>query len=293
MQYLGKSLRFLINLNMFYIQIKKTREMKKLKLFVLSFTLLMIPFLSSCIDNGSDDSSSKTYFSFARVVNYLGSPWLIADSGETLVPTSASLSTLASNGLQIESIDKAYIAYTLVDPNEVTAQASKDASDRRYNVVLTYVAPLDRKVASVTKGSANDSISTDPIVQLDLMTQTSQIYINKGYLMIAPSYYFKSKTHYFTMFNYTDQSFQAVSDPSKPDVLNLYLSHNDNSETNLSGYLSSNVGSTYPFLYFMSFNINSILNSLPTTKNKITINVDIVQEGSTTFNKVYSTEYDI
>ncbi len=267
--------------------------MKKLKLFVLSFTLLMIPFLSSCIDSGSDDSSSKTYYGFARVVNYMGSYWLKVDSGETLIPTSASLSTLASNGLKIESIDKAYIAYTLVDPNELTSQASKDASDRTYNVVLAYVASVDRNVASVTKGSANDSISTDPILQLDLMTQTSQLYINKGYLMIAPSYYFYSKTHYFTMFNYTDQSFQAVSDPTKPDVLNLYLSHNDNSDTKLTGYLSSNVGGTYPFLYFMSFNINSILNSLPTTKSKITINVNIVKDEGTTFNKVYSTEYDI
>ena len=266
--------------------------MKKLKLFVLSFTLLMIPFLSSCIDSGSDDTSSKPYYVFAIVEKSMGT-YLIADSGETLIPTSASLSSLASKGLNINAIDKAYIAYTLVDPSQVTAQASKDPSDRTYNIELTYIASIDRKVAFVTKGSANDSISTDPILQLDLMTQTSQLYINKGYLMIAPSYYFYSKTHYFTMFNYTDKSFQAVSDPTKPDVLNLYLSHNDNSDNKLNGYLSTNVAGTYPFMYFMSFNINSILNSLPTTKSKITINVNVVQDGGTTFNKVYSTEYEL
>jgi hypothetical protein len=267
--------------------------MKKIQFVVLCLTLVMAPFLSSCLNSTSNDTTQTSY-GFARVVSYMGSYWLINDSGEKLVPTSASLASIVSNGLDLSKIDRAYIGYQLLDESQVTSQASLPASSRAYDVALEYVANIDHPVATVVKGTANDTIKSDPIYSLSPWTTDVNILLSNGYLTFAPNYYLYNRKHYFTLFNYSDESFKAAGDAAAPDTLNLHLSHNINSDAITSGYLSSAWASQYPSVFFMSFNINNILAGLSTTKSNIIINVNIKenQGTSTVSNKVYSTKYE-
>lgn len=267
--------------------------MKKIKFILLCLTLLMVPFLSSCLNSTSDDTTQSSY-GFARVVNYLGSYWLVVDSGEKLIPTAASLATITSNGTDLSKIDRAYIAYTLVDKNEITKQASLPAASRQYSVVLNYIANITHGVASVVKGTASDTIKSDPIVNLALMTTDNELLLTNGYLTIANSYYFtKPLLHYFTLFHYENEGLKPAKEVADPDTLNLYLSHNKNSDG--ANYLStsSSIVSGYPFLYLMSFNINGILNDVYTEKSAFIIKLNTTEnKGGTTISKgAYTIKY--
>lgn len=269
--------------------------MKKIKFIVLCLTLLMVPFLSSCLNGTSDDTTQSSY-GFARVVNYLGSYWLVVDSGEKLIPTAASLATITNNGADLSKIDRAYIGYTLVDKNEITKQASLPASSRQYSVVLTYIANITHGVTSVVKGTANDTIKSDPIVNLALMTKDNELLLTNGYLTIANSYYFtKPSLHYFTLFHYENEGLKPAKEVANPDTLNLYLSHNKKDDVITNGYLStsSSIVSSYPFLYLMSFNINGILNNVYTEKSAFIIKLNTTENdgGSTVFKDAYTIKY--
>lgn len=267
--------------------------MKKIKFVVLYLTLLMVPFLSSCINSTSDDTTQSSY-GFARVEGYLGSYWLVVDSGEKLIPTVASLATITNNGADLSKIDRAYIGYKLLDESQVNSQASLPASSRKYDVSLEYIANIDHPVTTVVKGTVNDTIKSDPIYSLAPWATDVNILVSNGYLTLAPNYYLYNRKHYFTLFNYSDESFKAAEAAAEPDTLNLHLSHNINSDVIASGNLSSVWARQYPSVFFMSFNINNILAGLSTTKSNIIINVNIKenQGNSTVSNKVYSTKYE-
>lgn len=264
--------------------------MKKIKFIVLCLTLLMVPFLSSCLNNTSDDNTTQSSYGYAKVVSYMGSYWLVVDSGEKLIPTSASLAAMTSNGADLSKIDRAYIGYTLVDKNEITKQASLPASSRQYSVILNYIANITHGVTSVEKGTVNDTIKSDPIVNLALMTTNSELLLTNGYLTIANSYYFtKPSLHYFTLFHYENEGLKPAKDVANPDTLNLYLSHNKNLDG--ANYLStsSSVVNSYPFLCLMAFNINGILNDVHTEKSAFIIKLNTTENagGSTVFDLMH------
>jgi hypothetical protein len=253
----------------------------------------MVPFLSSCLNSTSDDTTQSS-FGFARVVSYLGSYWLVADSGEKLIPTAASLATITSNGTDLSKIDRAYIGYTLVDKNEITKQASLPVASRQYNIVLNYIANISHGVVSVVKGTANDTIKSDPIVNLALMTSDNELLLTNGYLTIANSYYFsKPSLHYFTLVNYENEGLTPAKNVADPDTLNLYLSHNKNSDGTNYLSTSSSIVSSYPFLYLMSFNINGILNEVYTEKSAFIIKLNTTENsgGSVVYKDAYTIKY--
>lgn len=268
--------------------------MKKIKFIVLCFVVALMPFLSSCIKN-DDNNNSVNNSGFARVVQgYLGGYTLLADNGEKLIPSEESIAVLNANGVTLDGIDRAFIQYKFTNPDELNSQSSLDPDKQIYHISLNYIVSIDHPVAEVTKGAENDSIKSDPIVQLSGFTQTDYALVSNGYLTIAPVYNINKARHYFTLFHYENQEIGRSENSADPDTLNLYLSHNKNGDTGI-GTPSNVVGSSYPSLYFMSFNIKNVLNNINTNKSKLIININTTENGGADdiYKKTYSVKYDL
>jgi hypothetical protein len=269
--------------------------MKRLKF--LSFILLstLVLSLTSCL--GNDSSSSGTYAGVFKVYNLNGQTYF-ASGTYKIIPSTTSLATMESTyGFNITS-GLAYIVYSYDSSNQTSSSSTSSSTTTTLNVDLTYAESLNvsnRFTISTTRGSANDSIATQPIIQLNQVDASSSACLSvfdSHFLLMLPDYMLSNAYHYFTLVYYPNETKTGDTE------MTLYLRHRSNDQG--TTYTSINmVGGYFNRLYYKVYDIENFLDefraqagALPTkitVSTAISSSLDVNDATEQKYSTTYST----
>lgn len=240
-------------------------HMKKINLFVFTFLVSIVLFMTSCVSSGN--SSSDTYYSTVAQMHYDtgGAYYYFTAEGYTLIPSETSLSNVRTKYSFSAKSDMTYIVYTFDKTANPNYQTTKTLS-----VELQGAVALIGTTVLTTRGANNDSTivktTTMPIlnpVSLNSVTSYPFLIANNTYLLLGANYYVTDPYNtypYFTVVYYPSET------KSGDTTLNLYLAFSS-TDKGLT-YQTSNIGSAFPGLFIKSFNIADVLSNFKNTTGK-------------------------
>ncbi|MCD8260670.1 MAG: hypothetical protein LUD15_03575 [Bacteroides sp.] len=197
----------------------------------------------------------------------MGLPCFKADGGPTYYVTNQDVSQLNGTRWWIS------VEYNGEQHEE---QEGISPESQKYYVTLLGGACIDGEVNILTKGSQNDTLKTNPVVDIISVEGAA------GYLNLGINYYIYERLHSLVLFNYLDgDDFKSSGVGSVPDTLNVYLSHDalDDKVDNYNAMLTKN---TEAIFYYRSFDLRGIMDNLPARKDSIVLNVIATQSSSAT-----------
>lgn len=260
--------------------------MKQVKFLMVALTILMGTMVTSCMES---EPGTPTAAGPVEVISSMGSVYFKDATGLTIFPSAASLAAVETKQqFKPSSTNMAYVVYTynMDDPQNANAVATK-----KLVVELSYAVSLDATVEDeVQKGGSNDSISTAPIISIDNVMEASGtnkdfFVMNGKYLFCGIRYFFYEKNHNFTLVRY-----DADVESTKGEI-KFYLKHSGSVEKDGVSTTSLNaLNSGYPFAYFHSFNIATILRNYKMNTGDTSVKIVVEADVRTTDNKLDSAE---
>lgn len=241
--------------------------MKTLKIWSVLLMSTLLFGLTSCL-NGSDDSSSNYQQGVVRVESSLGTTYFVAKNGTKLIPSSTSMSNVASTYKFNAQSGLAYIVYS------TSTSSSSSTTSGTISVELSYAASIQGTSQVVnTPGDSNDSIATRPILELAALSTSSDdrvlLYDNSTILM-GVNYSFSKTAHSFTLVFYPNDV------KSEETTLKVYLRHR--STDTGSNYTSYYYAGQAPSLFYHSFDISNMVSLFKAKSGKTPTDIEVVTD---------------
>lgn len=233
--------------------------MKKKNLLKMMMTLAFATTMTACsIGDDETSNNNSAYLDNVAVVTENGTTYFIGSEGEKFIPSPAFVNS--------NNIECGFIQFRLLK------DMSSTTSGKQYSIQLIY-GPTDtkKKMLRAATVSKLDSTKNDSIIGINTMQ-----YINNRYLTLGINYLISQKYHYFTLCYAEDKGYTSSGNTATPDTVKFILRHNDNKD--VATTTTSSQYYTYqgrPDLYFMSYDIASIMNEVRTKNGGKKIYIDI------------------
>lgn len=239
------------------------------KNLLLSFLLLLagVFTFSSCLNDDDNDSSSQLYVDNVSISSSAlsSSFYFIGSNGEIY-----NVGTNSTGSTNYQLMKTAYIQFTILSTDSSTN------GKKIYNIDLKYAGSTLATVNRAESLATADSTKNDSIVEFKPFSV-----LNGKYLLLGINYYLYSRIHYMTLCYPNDNGFIKVSNASVPDTLRFYLHHNNNKDV-ASTTTSYQIWSTYPTLFYKTFDINDILSEAKMQNGGKNIYIDVVAKTQAT-----------
>lgn len=220
----------------------------KLHFLFIALTLLAGISLTSCFNSDDEDPIDGAMLVRIRSSIY-GSGYFEDASGNTYIPTQASINAMEAAGFSMTNTTMAYIMFKIVD-SPTTAASSRESSTttepQEYYIEVLSAAPYDGEAVLLMRDEASvDAVApeTAPVVSLKPTVSTnygSTVYepsfFDSDILMLPTSFRMKYSTEMVSQHKLRLVCY--MSDMSEDDTrLVLYMRHDKGEDTSLE-YLS-------------------------------------------------------